>query len=442
MNDALAVWKDVDGREWRIEPAPQRLIARCGDDFLELPEASWSRDIHISEHGSNFIIRFETFDHVLRFLITREAALPVLVHLHHAIARMGKPVEAEPPSQQARPLLWPKVSSLAIWAVILSAFVFVPVLGLLPALAAVILLILHRVKVRRAEAWRHSRNLCTVAFALVVIGLLVSGLSMWGFWANGWTVSNEALFHVSKASGRNWGVIAAAIFVVLLSLSVHEAAHATAAWWLGDRLARSLGRVTLNPLAHIDPFGTVLLPLILALAGGPVFGYARPVPVQVESLPRRRRAHILISIAGPGSNMLLAAISLMLLLAAGCVLRLAVPEATVTNFAALDFTAPISASGFALAPAFGPLCTILKLSFIINLFLAMFNLIPIPPLDGSWVLEHMFPNSMGRLYAVIRPYGFLIFLAVIYTDMIQYLVIPVGGILIPALLLLAGATGY
>ena len=140
--------------------------------------------------------------------------------------------------------------------------------------------------------------------------------------------------------------------------------------------------------------------------------------------------------------MLLAAISLMLLLAAGCVLRLAVPEATVTNFAALDFTAPISASGFALAPAFGPLCTILKLSFIINLFLAMFNLIPIPPLDGSWVLEHMFPNSMGRLYAVIRPYGFLIFLAVIYTDMIQYLVIPVGGILIPALLLLAGATGY
>lgn len=436
------MWKDVEGREWRIESAPHRLIARCGDDYLVLPESSWSRDIYISEHGSGFIIRFETFDHVLRFLVTREAALPVLVHLHHAIVRSEKPVEAEPPSQQARPLLWPKVSPLAIWAVICSALVFVPILGLFPAVAAVVLLILHRVKVRRAEAWRHSRNLCRVAFAFVVVGLLVSGLSMWGLWANGWTISGDSLFEASVASGRNWGAIAAGILVVLFSLSVHEAAHATAAWWLGDRLARSLGRVTLNPLAHIDPFGTVLLPLILALAGGPVFGYARPVPVQVESLPRRRRAHILISIAGPGSNMLLAAVSLMILLAVGCVLRLTVPDAAVTNFAALDFTAPISASGFALAPAFGPLCTILKLSFIINVFLAMFNLIPIPPLDGSWVLEHMFPNSMGRLIAVIRPYGFLIFLAVIYTNMIEYLVIPVGGILIPALLLLAGATGY
>jgi Zn-dependent protease len=84
----------------------------------------------------------------------------------------------------------------------------------------------------------------------------------------------------------------------------------------------------------------------------------------------------------------------------------------------------------------------LKLSFLVNVFLAMFNLIPIPPLDGSWVLEHLFPSSLGRLYAVIRPYGFLIFLAALYMGLIQYLVIPVVFVLLPALLLLAGATGY
>ena len=85
---------------------------------------------------------------------------------------------------------------------------------------------------------------------------------------------------------------------MFFALSFHEAAHAITALWLGDDLARSMGRVTLNPMSHVDPFGTVLLPILLAWSGMPIFGYARPVPVRVESLRNHRRAHILISLAG------------------------------------------------------------------------------------------------------------------------------------------------
>ncbi len=439
--DTVLEWIDVDRRNWHIEFSSDRMVLRSGDDIVELPARSWMNDILVSEHGGGFIIRVETFDCVLRFIVPREQAMLFLARAGMPGAAQTRSVTADETRARNAPLLWPKVSPLAVWALMCSALVFIPVLGLLPAVATIVLLLLHRSKARRVRAYQHSRTLCRVAFALLTTGLFVSALSTWGFIQHAATLGLEQVIAEPAATGRNWGVIACGILVVLFSLSMHEAAHAITAWWLGDGLARSLGRVTLNPLAHIDPFGTVLLPLILVMAGGPVFGYARPVPVSVASLARHRRAHILISLAGPGSNLLLGALSLMVLLALGCVVRTTVPGAVVMGFSAFSFSAPVQASGFALAPVFGAFCTILKLSFIINIILAIFNLIPIPPLDGSWVLEHLFPSSLGPLYARIRPYGFLVFLGAIYLGLFDYMVIPVGALLFPGLLLLATATG-
>lgn len=448
---ASTEWVDGHGAVWQVELPPGRIVLHGQGETIEVPASEWRRDVYIALHGDGFIVRFERFASSVGFVVSAEHAAPLLAHLgirQERSQRTGsapdavsarEAVEATP--APLRPLLWPKVSPLAIWALICSALVFIPFVGLLPAVATVVLLILHRRRVRRSAAFAHSRALCTTALVFLVLGSAVSALAIWGLRGHLQEFDGERLFSGPVTEGRNWGIIACGIFVVLLSLTVHEAAHGITAWWLGDGLARSLGRVTLNPLAHIDPFGTILLPILLITVGAPVFGYARPVPVQVETLPRYRRAHILISIAGPGSNLLLACASLLLLLGLTCGLRAAVPGASITNLASLNPMTPLAATGFTLSAVFGPLCMILKLSFFINVALALFNLIPIPPLDGSWVLEHLFPNSLGRLYATLRPYGFLVFIGAVYAGLFQYLMYPIVLLVGPGLALLAAATG-
>lgn len=435
-------WNDVEQRRWRVELSPDAIRFQSGTDATEILKRSWGNDIYLADHGDGQIVRVETFERTIKFLVTSEEAASLIAHLGHSerVDESAVTDAVEPSASQQ--LLWPKVSPLAVGALICSALVFVPVLGMAATLATIVQLVAHRRTVRCATAWRHSRAICAIACMFLIAGSIVSALA---------TLCMRLPLNASAAASRlspansagepTWGLVVAGLVVVLLALTVHEAAHAITAWWLGDGLAKSLGRVTLNPLAHIDPFGTILLPLILVWAGGMVFGYARPVPVRVETLPRYRRAHILISLAGPGSNLLLASLSLMLLMALGCIVRLKCPDAQVANLTTYDFFAPVTASGFALASAFGAACTVLKLSFVINVVLAMFNLIPIPPLDGSWVLEHLFPRQLGGFYAKIRPYGFLIFLGAIYAGLFQYLIIPVFAVLTPGLILLERATG-
>jgi len=201
------------------------------------------------------------------------------------------------------------------------------------------------------------------------------------------------------------------VLIVLFSLSVHESAHAWMADKLGDPTGRMLGRITLNPIPHIDPVGTVLLPLVMALAGGPIFGWAKPVPVNSRHFRHIRRDGALVGAAGPTSN-LLVALGATLVLAGSLVVM-----GKTAFFAQLQM------------PDTMP-WWVLQLAFI-NLVLACFNAIPIPPLDGSWVLSAVLPGSLGRAYDEIRRFGPILLLILFLTPIL-------GLILTPILKLLAG----
>jgi Zn-dependent protease len=181
--------------------------------------------------------------------------------------------------------------------------------------------------------------------------------------------------------------------VLLFSLSLHEAAHAWMANRLGDPTARMLGRITLNPIKHIDPLGTIILPAImLFLSPGFLFGWAKPTPVSPRNFKNIRRDDILTTIAGPGSN---------LLAALGATLVLLVLSHTSANGAAIvHFVAStgdlgvLTASGSLLIPIVG----LFYIVILLNLFLAVFNLLPLPPLDGSHVFRHLLPYNALRVY--------------------------------------------
>jgi Zn-dependent protease len=191
-------------------------------------------------------------------------------------------------------------------------------------------------------------------------------------------------------------------FIVLLfSLTVHEMAHAWTADRLGDPTARLLGRVSLNPLVHADPVGTVLFPLIAMITGAPLIGWAKPVPVNVRQLRHHRRDYVLVAAAGPASNLVMA-------VTAGCLLAVL----------------PISPQTLDAANVSAPLATFLSQAMRLNVLLAVFNMIPIPPLDGGNVLAGLLPNNLAGIFNQIRPYGFILLYALILTGGFDVLVVP------------------
>ena len=185
-------------------------------------------------------------------------------------------------------------------------------------------------------------------------------------------------------------------FVILLfSLSLHEAAHAWTASRLGDQTARMLGRVTLNPAKHIDPLGTVLLPLAMLFvfpSGGLLVGWARPTPVQTRNFRKIVRDDVLTTLAGPGSNLLAALVCFVALIVLAKVSPLG--GALIRNLPgsmSLADTAVASSAIF-------PMVTLLYVGMTLNLILAAFNLIPLPPLDGSHLVRHLLPYNALAVY--------------------------------------------
>jgi len=204
--------------------------------------------------------------------------------------------------------------------------------------------------------------------------------------------------------------------VLLFSLSVHESAHAWMAWRLGDDTAKNLGRVSLNPIVHIDPIGTLLFPIIQIFTSVPLLGWAKPTPYNPANFRRdvtMRKGHMLVAAAGPVSNFLLAFVFtgvLVLVVRSGLV-------QTQDNF----------------------LVTLAVLGIELNVLLALFNLIPIPPLDGSKVASFGLPGDVGDRYdRVMGPYGFVILMLLLMSGALGYVLGPIRNVILNVLFGLVG----
>lgn len=212
------------------------------------------------------------------------------------------------------------------------------------------------------------------------------------------------------------------ILLLLLAVSAHESAHAWAADRLGDPTARSLGRVSLNPLRHLDIFGSLLLPLLQVTFQAPVFGWARPAPVQPQLFRDPRRGELLVAAAGPFANVLLATVATFGLVIANHVLG---PEA---RDVALRIVMPLPGQSSFDFAGFPVVFTLVRMATI-NAFLVVFNLIPLPPLDGGQIALWLLPPDWAAKLAAVRPYGFIIGIALAVFGVVTVLLIPFYGAL-------------
>lgn len=204
------------------------------------------------------------------------------------------------------------------------------------------------------------------------------------------------------------------ILAFALALSVHESAHGWMAERLGDPTARWLGRITLNPIKHIDLIGTIVFPLMLAIIGAPVIGWAKPVPFNNRNLRDQRWGPAYVGLAGPASNVLFGAIVTAILL---------VVKAVTPDFRAV-LIAAVGGGPTAISGVLAPILALLYWLAAINIVLAVFNLIPVPPLDGSHVLTAILPARLAWQYVQIRQYGMIILFVLVWMGFFGRILTP------------------
>lgn len=181
------------------------------------------------------------------------------------------------------------------------------------------------------------------------------------------------------------------VLAFIPAIVFHEFMHGWAAWKLGDNTAKAQGRLSFNPLKHIDPFGTVILPLLLIIMGGPVFGYAKPVPYNPANFKNPRRDDLLVGLAGPSGNLILALVGSALMYALQGMYTTSAPEIFIYFYGVF-----------------------LPIFIMVNLYLMFFNLLPIPPLDGSSIFAFLLPEKYLPQYYRIQQYALPVFLIVIF----------------------------
>jgi Zn-dependent protease len=195
---------------------------------------------------------------------------------------------------------------------------------------------------------------------------------------------------------------------ILIAITFHEVAHGYVAYKLGDPTAKMMGRLTLNPVAHIDPFGTVIVPIMLFVLsnGAFIFGSAKPVPVNFNNLGHPRRDSALVSAAGPAANVCIAFVSILLF-----ILSYKFFPATASNELSSKIIIPLQ--------------IMLKYSISFNIFIAAFNLLPIPPLDGGRIATSLLPLKHAYQFSKLEPYGILIVLGLWFLGIAQYIIAPI-----------------
>lgn len=187
---------------------------------------------------------------------------------------------------------------------------------------------------------------------------------------------------------------------ILFAITLHEVAHGWMALVFGDTTAQSQGRLSLNPLRHVDPLGTVLIPLVLFFLGGFIFGWAKPVPVNFYRLNRPKRDMALVALAGPGANLVMAIFWALIMIA--------------------------GQSLYQDTPWLGmPLYFMGNAGIIINVVIGVLNMLPVPPLDGSRVLTGFLPDAFGRLMAQLEPFGLVILLLLLASGVLGYILQPI-----------------